>query len=34
MDYNKFEEVPDQGQETIGSRWVITVKEKYDEQKQ
>lgn len=34
MDYDDFEEVQDIGQETIGSRWVITWKEKHDEQKQ
>ena len=34
MDYNTFEEVKDDGQDTIGSRWVITQKEKHDGQKQ
>ena len=29
-----FEEVKDEGQETVGSRWVITKKEKADGQKQ
>ena len=29
-----FEEVQDVGQETVGSRWVITKKEKADGQKQ
>ena len=33
-DYDTFEELPDEGQETIGSRWVITQKEKHDGQKQ
>ena len=33
MDYNVFEEVADEGQETIGSRWVVTEKEKHDGQK-
>ena len=32
--YDVFEEVEDKGQETIGSRWVITAKEKHDGQKQ
>ena len=32
-DYEMFELVEDVGQETIGSRWVITKKEKYDGQK-
>ena len=27
MDYKTFEEVKDKGQETIGSRWIITQKE-------
>ena len=26
MDYDVFEEVLDEGQETIGSRWVVTEK--------
>ena len=34
LDYDVFEEVEDKGQETIGSRWVITAKEKHDGQKQ
>ena len=34
LDYNVLEEVEDTGQETIGSRWVITAKEKHDGQKQ
>ena len=33
MDYSTFEEVQDEGQETIGSRWVVTQKEKHDRQK-
>ena len=33
MDYDVFEEVLDEGQETIGSRWVVTEKEKHDGQK-
>ena len=33
MDYDVFEEVKDEGQETIGSRWVVTEKEKHDGQK-
>ena len=32
--YGVFEEVQDVGQETVGSRWVITKKEKADGQKQ
>ena len=32
MDYDVFEEVKDEGQETIGSRWVVTEKEKHDGQ--
>ena len=32
--YESFEEVDDEGQETIGSRWIVTGKEKHDEQKQ
>ena len=32
--YGVFEEVEDEGQETVGSRWVITRKEKADGQKQ
>ena len=34
MDYDVFEEVPDVGQDCIGSTWVITAKEKHDGQKQ
>ena len=34
LDYNVFEEVEDKGQDTIGSRWVVTAKEKHDGQKQ
>ena len=30
---NVFEEIVDNGQETIGSQWVITQKEKHDCQK-
>ena len=33
LDYDVFEEVKDEGQETIGSRWVVTIKEKHDGQK-
>ena len=33
-DYDTFEEVQDEGQDMIGSRWVITQKEKHDGQKQ
>ena len=33
MTYGVFEEVVDEGQETISSRWVITKKEKADGQK-
>ena len=32
--YGVFEEVQDVGQETVGSRWIITKKEKADGQKQ
>ena len=32
--YGVFEEVEDEAQETVGSRWVITRKEKADGQKQ
>ena len=32
-DYDTFEEVEDEGQERVGSRWVITKKEKHDGQK-
>merc|ERR1712243_528036 len=31
--YETFEEVRDEGQETIGSRWIITEKQKHDGQK-
>ena len=31
--YSVFEEVENEGQETVGSRWVITKKEKADGQK-
>ena len=31
--YGVFEEVKDEGQDTVGSRWVITKKEKADGQK-
>ena len=34
LDYDIFEEVEDKGQETIGSRWVVTAKEKHDGQNQ
>ena len=34
LDYDIFDEIEDVGQEAIGSRWVITVKEKHDGQKQ
>ena len=30
LDYDVFEEVEDVGQQTIGSRWVVTSKEKHD----
>ena len=33
-EYETFEEVDDEGQETIGSRWIVTEKEKHDGQKQ
>ena len=33
FDYGVFEEVEDKGQEKIGSRWVITKKEKADGEK-
>ena len=33
LKYRVFEEVCEEGQETIGSRWVITKKEKVDRQK-
>ena len=32
--YDTFEEVKDEGQETIGSQWVVMQKEKHDGQKQ
>merc|ERR1711867_204775 len=32
--YETFEELIDEGQETIGSRWIITEKQKHDGQKQ
>ena len=32
--YGVFEKVKDEGQETVGSRWMITRKEKADGQKQ
>ena len=32
--YETFEEVDDEGQEKIGSRWIVTEKEKHDGQKQ
>merc|ERR1712236_76105 len=32
--YETFEEVMDEGQETIGNRWIITEKQKHDGQKQ
>ena len=34
LDYDVFEKVENKGQETIGSRWVVTTKEKHDGQKQ
>ena len=34
MDYDVFEEVKDEGQETIVSRWVVKEKQKHDGQKQ
>ena len=34
QDYKTFKEVKDEGQTTVGSRWVITEKEKHDGQKQ
>ena len=33
MDYSTFKEVKDEGQETLGSCWVVTQKEKHDGQK-
>ena len=32
--YETYVEVKDEGQETIGSRWVITEKQEHDGQKQ
>ena len=32
--YETYEEVKDEGQETIGSRWVVTEKQQHDGQKQ
>merc|ERR1712120_42981 len=32
--YETYEEVRDEGQETIGSRWVVTEKQQHDGQKQ
>ena len=32
--YDVFEEVKDEGQETIGSRWVLMEKQKHNGQKQ
>ena len=34
QDYKTFEEIKDERQTTVGSRWVITEKEQYDGQKQ
>ena len=31
--YETFEEVDDEGQETIESRWIVTEKQKHDGQK-
>ena len=33
LNYDVFEEVEDVGQDTLGSRWVVTAKEKHDGQK-
>ena len=33
LNYDVFEEVEDEGQDTLGSRWVVTAKEKHDGQK-
>ena len=33
-DYDTFKEVQDEGQERLGSQWVVTEKEKQDGQKQ
>ena len=32
--YETFEEIKDEGQETIGRRWIVTEKQKHDGQKQ
>ena len=32
--YETFEKVDDEGQESIGSRWIVKEKEKHDDQKQ
>ena len=32
--YGVFEEIENEGQETVGSRWVLARKEKADDQKQ
>ena len=34
LDYDVFEEVKDEGQEMIGSRWVVMKNEKNDGQKE
>ena len=34
MDDDVFDEVEDKQQETTGSRWVVTAKQKFDRQKQ
>ena len=34
LDYDIIEEVKNEGQDAIGSRWVVTAKEKHDSQKQ
>ena len=34
LDYDVFEAVKDEGQETISSRWVVSAKEKHDGKKQ
>ena len=33
LNYDIFKEVEDKGQDTLGSRWVVTAKEKHDGQK-
>ena len=33
QDFGTYEEVQDEGQKTVGSRWVITKKEEHDGQK-